>query len=147
MFFGLYILLINSKVYVFEWLIFRLNSIKFNSTLVISFRLIMFMFLVILISRIILIYGIRYMDLNNEYLINRLYYLTFLFFISIIFSISRPNVLNLLSGRDGLTLIIYYQKIKSFNSGILSYFKSMGWFKFINNYFFYNNFSKTKSHI
>lgn len=60
------------------------------------------------------------MDLNNEYLINRLYYLTFLFFISIIFSISRPNVLNLLSGRDGLTLIIYYQKIKSFNSGILS---------------------------
>lgn len=94
MFFGLYILLIN-KVYVFEWLIFRLNSIRFSFILVISFKLVIFMFLVILICWIILMYRIRYMDLNNEYLINRFYYLTLLLLILIIFSISRSNILTL----------------------------------------------------
>lgn len=96
-FFVLYILLINI-VYVFEWLIFRLNSIRFNFILVISFKLIILMFLVILISWIIWIYKIRYMDLNNEYLINLFYYLTLLFLILIILSISRSNILTLLLG-------------------------------------------------
>lgn len=94
MFFGLYILLIN-KVYLFERLIFRLNLIRFSFILVISFKLVIFMFLVILICWIILMYRIRYMDLNNEYLINRFYYLTLLLLILIFFPISRSNILTL----------------------------------------------------
>nr|DBA43969.1 TPA: ND5 [Bombus confusus] len=124
MFFGFYILLIN-KMYILEWLIFSFNSMKFNFILMINFKLMMFMFLVMFISSMIFIYSISYMDLNNNYLIKRFYYLMMLFLMSMIFLILSPNMLTLLLGWDGLglisyCLIIYYQKMKSFNSGMLT---------------------------
>jgi NADH-ubiquinone oxidoreductase chain 5 len=105
-FFGLYILLIN-KLYIYEWIIYSFNSIKINFILIIRYKLLIFTFLVILISSIILFHSVRYMDLNNEYYIYRFYYLILLFFISIIFLILRPNILTLLLGWDGLGLISY----------------------------------------
>nr|DBA43696.1 TPA_asm: ND5 [Bombus nevadensis] len=124
MFFGLYLLLIN-KMIVLEWMIFSLNSLKFNFFLILNFKLLMFMFLVMFITSMILIYSISYMDLNNNFFIKRFYYLMLLFLISMIFLILSPNMLTLLLGWDGLglisyCLIIYYQKMKSFNSGLLT---------------------------
>lgn len=123
-FFGFYVLFIN-KIYIYEWIIYDINSIKIYFIFIIRFKLMIFVFLVILISSLILLYRVSYMDLNDKYLINRFYYLILLFLISIIFLILRPNILTLLLGWDGLglisyCLIIYYQKFLSFNSGIIT---------------------------
>lgn len=123
-FFGFYVLFIN-KMYIYEWIIYNINSIKIYFIFIIRFKLMIFVFLVILISSLILLYRVSYMDLNDKYLINRFYYLILLFLISIIFLILRPNILTLLLGWDGLglisyCLIIYYQKFLSFNSGIIT---------------------------
>ena len=96
-----------------------------NLIVVIRFKLLIFIFLVTLICSIILLYRVRYIDLNNKYLIKRYYYLIILFLLSIIFLILRPNILTLLLGWDGLglisyCLIIYYQKNLAFNSGIIT---------------------------
>ena len=96
-----------------------------NLIVVIRFKLLIFIFLVTLICSIILLYRVRYIDLNNKYLIKRFYYLIILFLLSIIFLILRPNILTLLLGWDGLglisyCLIIYYQKNLAFNSGIIT---------------------------
>nr|DBA43917.1 TPA_asm: ND5 [Bombus griseocollis] len=124
MFFGLYMLMID-KFYVYEWLIYSFNSMKMNFILMISFKLLMFVFLVMLISSMILFYSVSYMDLDNKFDVNRFYYLMMLFLMSMIFLILSPNMLTLLLGWDGLglisyCLIIYYQKMLSFNSGMMT---------------------------
>nr|DBA43670.1 TPA_asm: ND5 [Bombus laesus] len=124
MFTSMYMLLIN-KMYIFEWMIFNFNSMKMNFIMIINFKLMMFSFLVLLISSMILMYSISYMDLSNKYFIYRFYYLMLLFLMSMIFLILSPNMLTLLLGWDGLglisyCLIIYYQKMLSFNSGMLT---------------------------
>nr|DBA43644.1 TPA_asm: ND5 [Bombus lepidus] len=124
MFFSFYFLYLN-KLYIYEWMIYNLNSMKMNFIFVISFKLLIFIFLVMLISSFILLYSISYMNLNNKYLINRFYYLMLLFLMSMIFLILSPNMLTLLLGWDGLglisyCLIIYYQKFLSFNSGMIT---------------------------
>nr|ATE47036.1 NADH dehydrogenase subunit 5 [Bombus breviceps] len=124
MFFGLYLLLID-KFYIYEWMIYSLNSLKMNFILMISFKLLMFVFLVMLISSMIMMYSVSYMDLNNEFYVYRFYYLMLLFLMSMIFLILSPNMLTLLLGWDGLglisyCLIIFYQKKLAFNSGMLT---------------------------
>nr|WMQ53449.1 NADH dehydrogenase subunit 5 [Bombus lantschouensis]DBA43657.1 TPA_asm: ND5 [Bombus lantschouensis] len=124
MFFGFYILFIN-KLLIYEWMIYNLNSMKMNLILMVSFKLLMFLYLVMLICSMILLYSVSYMDLNNSYLIKRFYYLMMLFLMSMIFLILSPNMLTLLLGWDGLglisyCLIIYYQKNLAFNSGMMT---------------------------
>nr|DBA43878.1 TPA_asm: ND5 [Bombus polaris] len=124
MFFGFYILLMN-KFYIYEWIIYNMNSMKMNFILIISFKLLMFMFLVLFISSIILLYSMSYMNSENKFLIKRFYYLMILFLMSMILLILSPNMLTLLLGWDGLglisyCLIIYYQKKLAFNSGMLT---------------------------
>ena len=60
-------------------------------------------------------------DLNNKYFI----IILILFVISIIFLIISPRILRIILGSDGLglvsyCLIIYYQNIISYNSGVLT---------------------------
>nr|DBA43683.1 TPA_asm: ND5 [Bombus ladakhensis] len=124
MFFGLYFLLVN-KIYIYEWMIYEFNSMKMNFILMIGFKLFMFTFLVMLISSMILLYSVSYMDLNNEYYVYRFYYLMLMFLTSMIFLILSPNMLTLLLGWDGLglisyCLIIYYQKMLAYNSGMMT---------------------------
>nr|DBA43475.1 TPA_asm: ND5 [Bombus bohemicus] len=121
---SMYMLFLN-KMLIFEWLIFSINSMKMNFILMISFKLMMFTFLVLLISSIIFFYSVSYMMLDNVYLMNRFNYLMILFLMSMIMLILSPNMLTLLLGWDGLglisyCLIIYYQKMLSFNSGMIT---------------------------
>nr|DBA43722.1 TPA_asm: ND5 [Bombus superbus] len=122
--FGLYMKFLDN-MYIIEWVIFSFNSMKFNLIFIISFKSMMFMFLVLLISSMILMYSISYMDLNDNKMIKRFYYLMLLFLMSMMFLILSPNMLTMLLGWDGLglisyCLIIYYNKMKSFNSGLLT---------------------------
>ena len=85
----------------------------------------MFIFLVRIIFSIIIIYRVRYIDLR-ELKMDRFLYLIILFLISIYILILRPDILSIILGFwDGLGLIsyclvIYYIKIKSFTSGIVT---------------------------
>ena len=84
----------------------------------------MFIFLVRIIFSVIIIYRVRYIDLR-ELKMGRFLYLIILFLISIYILILRPNILSIILGWDGLGLIsyclvIYYIKIKSFTSGIVT---------------------------
>jgi len=61
-------------------------------------------------------------DLN----IVRFILLVFMFIVSIIFLIIRPNIISILLGSDGLglvsyLLVIYYQNVKSYGAGILTF--------------------------
>nr|DBA43501.1 TPA_asm: ND5 [Bombus convexus] len=122
--FGLYMKFVN-MVYVIEWVIFSFNSMKFNMIFIISFKSMIFIFLVMFISSMIFIYSVSYMDLNDSKMIKRFYYLMLLFLVSMMFLILSLNMLTMLLGWDGLglisyCLIIYYGKMKSFNSGLLT---------------------------
>ena len=104
--------------------IISFNSIKINIFLIINYKTLLFIFLVIFISSIIYIYRINYISLNS-FLSKRFYYLIILFLLSIIILILSPNILTIMLGWDGLglisyCLIIYYNKLNSFNSGIMT---------------------------
>nr|AGI56735.1 NADH dehydrogenase subunit 5 [Apis dorsata] len=120
---SLYFLLVN-KLMIFEWLIYSVNSMKFNFFILIDSKSLMFMFLVSMIFSMIIIYSISYMDLSMNYM-NRFFYLMILFLMSMYMLILSPSMLSIILGWDGLGLIsfclvIYYMKMKSFTSGMVT---------------------------
>jgi NADH-ubiquinone oxidoreductase chain 5 len=75
------------------------------------------------ISSIVIIYRFNYIE--GDKFISRFSLVVCLFVLSIIFIIIRPNIIRILLGWDGLglvsyCLVIYYQRFKSNNSGILT---------------------------
>nr|DBA43839.1 TPA_asm: ND5 [Bombus trifasciatus] len=122
--FSIFMLMVD-KIVIMEWMIYSMNSMKMNFIIIINFKLFLFTFLVLLVSSMIYIYSVSYMDLNDEFYINRFYYLMLMFLLSMIFLILSPNMLTLLLGWDGLglisyCLIIFYQKKLAFNSGMIT---------------------------
>nr|UCC47180.1 NADH dehydrogenase subunit 5 [Apis mellifera] len=120
---SLYLLYLN-KEFFFEWNIYTFNSMKFNFLLLIDYKSLMFIFLVSMIFSMIIIYSISYMDLS-ELKMDRFLYLMILFLISMYMLILSPNMLSIILGWDGLGLIsyclvIYYMKMKSFTSGMVT---------------------------
>lgn len=119
-FFILYYLRL-SKVILLEFELFNLNSISFSFIFYLDWMSLVFSFIVIFISSLILIYG-------KEYIIKecfRFLWLTLFFIFFIIIIIYRPSVLGVLLGWDGLGLIsyclvIYYQSKDAFNSGFIT---------------------------
>merc|ERR1739848_277457 len=82
-----------------------------------------FLFLVRLISGSVIIFRTRY--ISNEKFFSRFIILVFFFVISIYLLILSPNLIRLLLGWDGLgvtsyLLVIFYQRNKSYNAGILT---------------------------
>nr|YP_010415139.1 NADH dehydrogenase subunit 5 [Ceratina smaragdula]URX52623.1 NADH dehydrogenase subunit 5 [Ceratina smaragdula] len=113
-----------NKILIMEWLIFKINSMKFNFFIMLDDMSLIFMFLIMMISSMVMIYSINYMNLN-EIMIKRFFYLLMLFVLSMCFMIMSPNMLTIILGWDGLglisyCLIIYYQNNKSYNSGMLT---------------------------
>lgn len=118
--------------YIFYYSSFSLfieyDIINFNSSSIIIVFLfdwisLSFIGVVFLISSIVIIYSYSYMSDDKD--INKFVFLVYLFVLSIILLITRPNLIRILLGWDGLglvsyCLVIYYQNIKSSNSGILT---------------------------
>nr|AGI56722.1 NADH dehydrogenase subunit 5 [Apis andreniformis]AHC32072.1 NADH dehydrogenase subunit 5 [Apis andreniformis] len=120
---SLYLMFIN-KCFFLEWLIYSINSMKFNFYLLIDYKSLMFIFLVSNIFSMIIIYSISYMNLS-DIMMNRFFYLMILFLASMYLLILSPNMLSIILGWDGLGLIsyclvIYYMKMKSFSSGMVT---------------------------
>nr|YP_010131041.1 NADH dehydrogenase subunit 5 [Metaphycus eriococci]QPZ53230.1 NADH dehydrogenase subunit 5 [Metaphycus eriococci] len=106
-----------------EWNLLLLNSVSMNMFIFLDWISLMFMFLVLMISSMIMFYCIEYMshDINKV----RFFYLVFLFIISMILMVLSPNMVSIILGWDGLglvsyCLVIFYQNYFSFNSGMLT---------------------------
>lgn len=82
-----------------------------------------FIRIVLLISSIVLIYRLTYIEIDKNVI--RYFLLVLIFVFSIILIIIRPNIVRIMFGWDGLglvsfCLVIYYQNYRSYNSGILT---------------------------
>lgn len=119
---GLYLFYLELS-FIFEWLIFRFNSVNIEIVILVDWVICLFIRVVILISSIIILYRIIY--IKEDKYINRFIILLSLFIFSIVLIIISPNLIRILFGWDGLgltsyCLVIYYQNYNSFNSGIVT---------------------------
>nr|ARX96608.1 NADH dehydrogenase subunit 5 [Xylocopa appendiculata] len=117
-------MIFNVSIYIFEWEIYEFNSMKFNMIILVDDMTLLFMMLVSLISSLIMLYSMKYMNLNENDL-KRFYYLLMLFIFSMYFMILSPNMLTIILGWDGLglisfCLIVYYQNFKAMSAGLLT---------------------------
>nr|YP_010180056.1 NADH dehydrogenase subunit 5 [Anisopteromalus calandrae]QUX32902.1 NADH dehydrogenase subunit 5 [Anisopteromalus calandrae] len=115
--------MLNKLIYFLEWNVYSMNSINLNMYMYIDWVLLLFLFMVLFISSMIMLYCSEYMNHDNYYV--RFYYLVLLFILSMILMVLSPNMISILIGWDGLGLIsyclvIYYQNYSSFNSGMLT---------------------------
>nr|YP_010131889.1 NADH dehydrogenase subunit 5 [Coelioxys fenestrata]QQD78150.1 NADH dehydrogenase subunit 5 [Coelioxys fenestrata] len=129
--FMLIFLLINFNLmdmnYVGEWVIYKHMSVNFSFLVYLDSLSLMFMMVVSLISMIVFLYSIEYM--NGDKFIDRFSLLLFLFVFMMYLLILSPSILTILLGWDGLglisyCLIIYYQNDKAFNAGVLTIFSN-----------------------
>ena len=110
-------------VVIIEWIVVECNSINLKFILLLDWISILFIRLIILISAIILLYRIVYME--GEKNMRRFNYLLLLFILSIVFIVIRPNIIRILVGWDGLgvvsyCLVNYYHNYVSYNSRIVT---------------------------
>ena len=110
-------------VVIIECIVLEYNSINLKFILLLDWISILFIRLIILISAIIILYRIVYME--GEKNIRRFNYLLLLFILSIVFIVIRPNIVRILVGWDGLgvvsyCLVNYYHNYVSYNSGIVT---------------------------
>nr|YP_009501951.1 NADH dehydrogenase subunit 5 [Pariaconus pele]AWU49019.1 NADH dehydrogenase subunit 5 [Pariaconus pele] len=107
--------------YLYEIELFFMNSIVFSTVVYLDWMAVMFMFIVLLISSLILNYSKVYMGKECHQFL----WLTMLFICFMLVMIMSPSSLGVLLGWDGLgmisyCLIIYYKSSNSFNSGFIT---------------------------
>nr|YP_010250550.1 NADH dehydrogenase subunit 5 [Cerceris quinquefasciata]QTV22618.1 NADH dehydrogenase subunit 5 [Cerceris quinquefasciata] len=110
-------------IIIIEWEIFNFNSMMMNMLLYFDWMSLMFVGVVMLIFSSVMMYSIEYMMMELN--LNRFIYLVLMFIYSMFLMILSPNILSILIGWDGLglisyCLIIFYQNINSYNSGMLT---------------------------
>lgn len=108
---------------VWEWSVASTNTINFIILVVFDWISLIFFSVVILISARVYIYSRSY--IATEKFFSRFLLLVLLFICRIALLIFRPNFVSILLGWDGLgvtsyLLVIYYQREKSFNAGIVT---------------------------
>nr|AAV49055.1 NADH dehydrogenase subunit 5 [Perga condei] len=115
--------LLFSMVYFIEMNLISLNSSMIVMTFLLDWMSLLFMSVVLFISSMVIFYSYNYMydDLN----LSRFIMLILMFVLSMLLLIISPNMISILLGWDGLglvsyCLVIYYQNVKSFNSGMLT---------------------------
>nr|YP_010586596.1 NADH dehydrogenase subunit 5 [Stenopsyche navasi]UZZ44410.1 NADH dehydrogenase subunit 5 [Stenopsyche navasi] len=113
----------NNMVYIVEWEVVSLNSLKFEMLLLFDWMSLLFVSFVLLISSMVIYYSMSYM--SGDYNLNRFILLVLLFVVSMLLLIVSPNLVSILLGWDGLglvsyCLIIYYQNVNSYNCGMLT---------------------------
>nr|YP_010274859.1 NADH dehydrogenase subunit 5 [Mooreana trichoneura]UJV31543.1 NADH dehydrogenase subunit 5 [Mooreana trichoneura] len=116
--------IMNEKVILMEWELISLNSMNIVMSLLLDWMSFLFMMFVSLISSSVIYYSSSYM--NSELNLNRFIILVLLFILSMILLIISPNIISILLGWDGLglvsyCLVIYYQNLKSYNAGMLTF--------------------------
>ena len=102
---------------------FRINRFSINLIFILDLISLYFIRLVRLVSGRVIIFRTNY--IISEKFFSRFIILVFFFILSIYLLILRPNLIRLLLGWDGLgvtsyLLVIFYQRNKSYNAGMLT---------------------------
>nr|UZZ44332.1 NADH dehydrogenase subunit 5 [Psilotreta sp. XG-2021] len=107
----------------FEWEIFSLNSMELVYVVLLDWITLLFMSIVMFISSMVIYYSKSYMKEDKDK--ERFLLLVMLFVFSMMLMIISPNLVSIMLGWDGLglvsfCLVIFYQNVKSYNSGMLT---------------------------
>ena len=118
----LFLLTLGKDIYI-EWLVFQTGRAKVLMVLILDLVSVLFLITVTLISISVIFFRTRYMA--NEKFFSRFLFLVLSFVCRILLLILRPNSIRILLGWDGLgvtsyLLVIYYQRNKSYNAGIIT---------------------------
>ena len=118
----LFLLTLRKDIYI-EWLVFQTGRAKILMVLILDLVSVLFLITVTLISISVIFFRTRYMA--NEKFFSRFLFLVLSFVCRILLLILRPNSIRILLGWDGLgvtsyLLVIYYQRNKSYNAGIIT---------------------------
>ena len=120
-------LLANSAIqleeHIIEWELISLGSTTINVIFIFDFISLYFISLVRLVAGRVILFRTSY--ISKEVYFRRFIGLVVSFIISIFLLILRPNIIRLLLGWDGLgvtsyLLVIFYQRSKSYNAGIIT---------------------------
>ena len=119
---GVYIL-INDFLFILNFDFIFIGRIKIFYEVVFDWVRIIFLSLVILISRRVFFYRVEY--IINDIFNKRFIYLLIIFVSSIYLIVISPNIISILLGWDGLglvsfMLVVYYISFKSYHSGIIT---------------------------
>nr|YP_004021070.1 NADH dehydrogenase subunit 5 [Solenopsis geminata]ADP01777.1 NADH dehydrogenase subunit 5 [Solenopsis geminata] len=106
-----------------EWMFLSFSSMNVELIFLVDWVSMMFISVIFLISSMIMIYSMGYME--GDKFLNRFIYLVIMFIFSMILMIISPNIISILFGWDGLglvsyCLVIYYQNYMSYNSGMVT---------------------------
>ena len=116
-------IIINIFEVIIEWEVMKISSSVIYLTFIIDSMSLYFIRLVRLVSGSVIIFSSSY--IITEKFFSRFIFLVFIFIMSIFLLILSPNIISLLLGWDGLgvtsyLLVIFYQRNKSYNAGILT---------------------------
>lgn len=117
------IIIINIFEVIIEWEVIKISSSVVYLTFIVDSISLYFISLVRLVSGRVIIFRSSY--IISEKFFARFIILVLIFVISIFLLILSPNIISLLLGWDGLgvtsyLLVIFYQRNKSYNAGILT---------------------------
>nr|YP_004021109.1 NADH dehydrogenase subunit 5 [Solenopsis invicta]ADP01790.1 NADH dehydrogenase subunit 5 [Solenopsis invicta] len=106
-----------------EWMFLSVSSMNMELIFLLDWVSVMFISVIFLISSMIMIYSMGYME--GDKFLKRFIYLVIMFIFSMILMIISPNIISILFGWDGLglvsyCLVIYYQNYMSYNSGMVT---------------------------
>jgi len=107
----------------YEWEIVNFNRLRISLVFIFDYISFFFLRLVRLIAGSVIIFRVSY--IRRELYFSRFILIVALFVLSIYLLILRPNIVRILLGWDGLgvtsyLLVIFYQRNKSFNAGIIT---------------------------
>nr|UZT67531.1 NADH dehydrogenase subunit 5 [Figites sp. ZJUH 20220010] len=115
--------ILSKNSIIINWSLINLNSCNIKFIILIDWLMLMFISVVMFISSMVMLYSKEYMlmEMKKNYFI----IILTMFIISMILMIISPNIISVILGWDGLglisyCLIIYYQNLNSFNSGMLT---------------------------
>nr|QHE65393.1 NADH dehydrogenase subunit 5 [Paralaevicephalus gracilipenis] len=116
--------LVNDFSIIIEWNVLSLNSIDIIYILYIDWVSLIFSFVVLFISSMVILYSSVYMGEYN-YSSVRFLLLVVMFVVSMLLMVMSPNLISILLGWDGLglvsyLLVIYYMTLKSYLAGMVT---------------------------
>lgn len=115
--------LLNINEIFIEWQVLDCRGNKIYLTFIFDYISLFFISVVSLISSSVFIFRVSY--ISSEKFYNRFFLIVISFIFSIYMLILRPNIIRILLGWDGLgvtsyLLVVFYQRNKSYNAGIIT---------------------------